>query len=73
MAEIPIERKSGSRSWIWIVALLAIALLAWMLLSDDDDDATRQQQTTGEVGAAPAALMAPSPGTAIGLPSVRAA
>lgn len=72
MAEIPIEPKSGSRSWIWIVALLAIALVAWMLLSNDDD-ATRQQQTTGEVGAAPAALTAPSTGMAASLPHVRAA
>lgn len=38
MAEIPIQEKRGSKSWVWIVALLAIALLAWMFLSNNDDD-----------------------------------
>ena len=39
MAEIPIQEKRGSKSWIWILALVVVAALAWMLLSNDDDDA----------------------------------
>lgn len=39
MAEIPIEQKSGSKSWLWILlALLLVALLAWWLLSDDREE-----------------------------------
>lgn len=38
MAEIPIEKKSGSK-WLWILlALLALALIAWWILDDDGDD-----------------------------------
>lgn len=41
MAEIPVERKSGSKSWLWILlALLVLALLAWWILDDDDEIAT---------------------------------
>lgn len=38
MAEIPIQEKRGSKSWLWLLALVAIALLAWMFLSNDDAD-----------------------------------
>ena len=38
MAEIPIQEKGGSKSWLWILALIAIALLAWMFLTNDRDD-----------------------------------
>jgi hypothetical protein len=38
MAEIPIQEKRGSKSWLWILALVALALLAWSLLSNDDAD-----------------------------------
>jgi hypothetical protein len=38
MAEIPIEKKSGSK-WLWVLlALLALALIAWWILDDDGDD-----------------------------------
>ena len=38
MAEIPVKERSSS-SWLWILlALLALALLAWWLLSDDDEE-----------------------------------
>ena len=38
MAEIPVEKKSGL-GWLWILlALLLLALLAWLLLSGDDDE-----------------------------------
>jgi hypothetical protein len=39
MAEIPIQEKRGSKSWLWILALVVLAALAWMLLSNNDDDA----------------------------------
>ena len=57
MAEIPIQEKSGSKSWLWILALIAVALLAWMFLSNDDaDDVNRVPATeTGALTPAPAA------------------
>ena len=59
MAEIPIERKSGSKSWLWILALVALAALAWMMFSNDADD-TETTAPAGEVGAvAPSAGAAP--------------
>ena len=58
MAEIPIQEKRGTRSWLWIVALVAIALLAWMFLSNDRDDVNTVPATeTGAIVPAPA----PSP------------
>ena len=59
MAEIPIQEKRGSKSWVWIVALLAIALLAWMFLSNDNDDVnTVPAAETGALTPAPAPELA---------------
>ena len=51
MAEIPIQEKRGSKSWLWILALVVLAALAWMLLSNNDDDAagTTPASETGAV------------------------
>ncbi len=39
MAEIPVERESGSKTWLWILlALLVLALLAWWILADNEDE-----------------------------------
>jgi len=56
MAEIPIQEKSGSRSWLWLLALAAIALLAWMFLTNDDRDEvnTVPAAETGALTPAPA-------------------
>ena len=57
MAEIPIQEKSGSRSWLWILALVAIALLAWMFLSNGTDDVNAVPAVeTGALTPAPAPL-----------------
>ena len=50
MAEIPVEKKSG-KGWLWaLLALLIIALIAWMLLGDDGDEPV---DTTETVATAP--------------------
>ena len=47
MAEIPVEKRSGSKSWLWILlALLLLGLLAWWLLSDDGDEVEYIDDTT---------------------------
>lgn len=60
MAEIPIEKKSGSK-WLWILlALLALALIAWWILDDDGDDVveyTDQAVVTDTVPAATGMLV----------------
>ena len=63
MAEIPIQEKQGSRSWLWIVALVVLAALAWMLFSgnDADDVDTVPAAQTGTATPAPA----PAPTTAL--------
>ncbi len=39
MAEIPVTKQTGSKSWLWILlALLAVALLAWWILADNEDE-----------------------------------
>ena len=54
MAEIPIQEKRGGKSWLWIVARLAIALLAWMVLANDRDDVNAVPATeTGTLTPAP--------------------
>ncbi|WP_145917024.1 hypothetical protein [Erythrobacter sp. QSSC1-22B] len=38
MAEIPITKES-SKSWLWVLlALLAVALIAWWILADNEDE-----------------------------------
>ena len=49
MAEIPIQQKTGGRNWIWLIALLAIAAIAWMLFANNEPE-----PVTGTVGAATA-------------------
>lgn len=54
MAEIPIQEKRGGKSWLWIIALLALALLAWMFLANGDDDVeVRPAAETGALTPAP--------------------
>jgi hypothetical protein len=38
MADIDVERKSGIPLWPWLLALLVLALLAWLLLGRTDRD-----------------------------------
>ena len=38
MAEIPIEKKGGSKWWLWLLLLLAVILLLWLFLGNDDDE-----------------------------------
>ena len=37
MAEIPVERKSGSKWWLWLILLLLAVALIWWLLAEGDD------------------------------------
>lgn len=57
MAEIPVEKRSGSYSWLWILlALLLLALLAWWLLGNDDDEVEAVvDEPVAEAPAVPAA------------------
>lgn len=48
MAEIPIQQKTGSKNWIWLIALLAIAAIAWMLFANNNEP----EPAVGPVGAA---------------------
>lgn len=51
MAEIPVEKKSGGKGWLWLILLLLIvAALAWWLLDeaaegDLDDEEVAIEQT----------------------------
>lgn len=56
MADIDIQKKRGS-AWLWILGLLALALLAWLLVDsfDGDDDAEVVE------AAVPAAATTPAP------------
>ena len=39
MAEIKIEKKSGSLAWLWaLIALVVIGLLLWLFLGNDRDE-----------------------------------
>ncbi len=39
MAEIPIKKENSSKAWLWILlALLAVALIAWWALADNEDE-----------------------------------
>jgi len=63
MAEIPVEKRSGSKNWLWILlALLVLALLAWWLLNDDGDDVVEYTENdavaTATAPAAAGALVA---------------
>ena len=62
MAEIPIqEKRGGSRSWLWILALVVIAVLAWMFLANDDADDVDGRVPAAETGAStPAPTMGSS-------------
>ena len=52
MAEIPIqEKRGGSKSWLWILAVIALALLAWMFLANDDADDVDGRVPATETGA----------------------
>jgi hypothetical protein len=59
MAEINIQRKSGSHAMWWILALVALLVIGWLFFARGMD--TPAQTTTSE--APPAALeFAPRPG-----------
>lgn len=38
MARIPVEKKSGSAWWLWLLGLLVLGLGAWLLIGALDDD-----------------------------------
>jgi len=41
MAEIPVEKKSSGKGWLWLLLLLVIiAAIAWWLLSEADESET---------------------------------
>lgn len=53
MAEIRVEPKKRSLAWLWVLlALAAVALVAWYLNNDGVD----------QIDVAPATSMAPAPG-----------
>lgn len=33
MAEIKVQEKRGSRAWLWIIALIILAIIVWFALS----------------------------------------
>ena len=38
MAEIPVEKKSSSKTWLWLLlAALLVVLIIWWLSADDDE------------------------------------
>lgn len=68
MAEIPLEKKSGTPGWLWpLLALLLGALLLWWLLSDDDEvESTQQTTTVAEQTASPTTSVATTAAVAAG-------
>lgn len=56
MADIDVERRSGSKWWLWLLGLLLLALLAWALLELLDDD---EPEVAAVVDPAPVAPVAP--------------
>lgn len=46
MATIPVEKKSSTPIWLWLLPLLLLALLAFFLLNRDDDDVAETDTTT---------------------------
>lgn len=56
MADIDIERRSGSKWWLWLLGLLLLALLAWALIEWLDDD---EAEVAAVVDPAPVAPVAP--------------
>lgn len=62
MADIDIERKSSSMTWLWwLLGLLLVALLAWWLLADDDDDVAVVDPVTAPVAAPVTPATTPEP------------
>ncbi|HEY0969709.1 MAG TPA: hypothetical protein VGE02_01895 [Gemmatimonadales bacterium] len=59
MAEIPVERKSGSKAWLWLLVIAVLALLAWMLFGRDEEPEPvpvgAAQATSPALAASPAA------------------
>jgi hypothetical protein len=58
MADIDVQRKSGTPVWPWILALVALALLAWLLLGRTDRDRVATPVVTDDT--IPAAEQAPA-------------
>lgn len=48
MAEIPIQKKQGGKSWLWVLPLLLILAL-WLLMRGGDDERATTPSTTGTV------------------------
>ncbi len=47
MAEIPVEKKSSSKTWLWLLlAALLVVLIIWWLASSDDDVETAAVDNT---------------------------
>ena len=46
MATIPVEKKTSTPVWLWLLPLLLLALLAWFLLNRDDDETAETDTTT---------------------------
>jgi hypothetical protein len=65
MADIDVERKSGIPVWPWLLALLVLALLAWLLLGRTDRD-----RVVTPVVDDPMPAAEPMPGTATRTPAV---
>lgn len=64
MAEIPVERKSGVRWWLWLVGLLLIIAVLWFWLGRDDRGRVVGASTPG-AAAAPASSVANAPTQAL--------
>ncbi len=57
MATIPVERKSGTPWWLWLLGLLLLSLLIWFFFLRNDDEETATTDTTVQTPVAtPASL-----------------
>lgn len=54
MAEIPVQPKRGPRAWVWIVALIVLAIILWLIFGS-----RQQRPATTTTGAVPATQIAP--------------
>lgn len=56
MAEIRVQEKKGPSPWLWIIGLVAVAVLIWLFtgLSGDDDEFATESGETIDTIAAPA-------------------
>jgi hypothetical protein len=66
VADINVERRSGPAPWVWIVALLVLALIAWLIISmmSRDDQVVTTDTVTHPVTEEPVTAQAVLPAQA---------